>query len=239
MTWPWEMVERDHEIQNPTNPEKIRRLGRYLRLGPTSRVLDIACGKAGPALILASTHGCRIDGIELRPAFADEARARIAAQSLGDLIEVRTADAAGVALEPGLWDAALCLGASFVWGHIGDAARALVPAVKPGGFVAVGEPFWRRWPPPDGVDPSGFVNLADTAARFSSSGVSVTGIIAGSQDDWDHYESQHWRAVEEWLAEHPDDPEAKAIRQRHQAARSDYFRFERELLGWAIFVGRT
>jgi cyclopropane fatty-acyl-phospholipid synthase-like methyltransferase len=71
MTWPWEIVERDHELQNPTSQDKIRLLGDYLRLTSESRVLDIACGKGGPALILAETYGCRILGIELRPAFAE------------------------------------------------------------------------------------------------------------------------------------------------------------------------
>jgi cyclopropane fatty-acyl-phospholipid synthase-like methyltransferase len=77
--WPWEVAERDHDIQNPTSPEKIRLLGEYLRLTSESRVLDIACGKGGPALLLAGEHGCRILGIEVRPAFADEARSRVAA----------------------------------------------------------------------------------------------------------------------------------------------------------------
>jgi len=40
MFWPWEVVERDHEIQNPGSPEKIRLLGEYLRLASESRVLE-------------------------------------------------------------------------------------------------------------------------------------------------------------------------------------------------------
>jgi hypothetical protein len=46
--WPWEVAERDHEIQNPTSAEKILLLGSYLRLTAESRVLDVACGKGGP-----------------------------------------------------------------------------------------------------------------------------------------------------------------------------------------------
>nr|MBA2383751.1 class I SAM-dependent methyltransferase [Actinomycetota bacterium] len=122
MTWPWEIVERDHDLQNPTSPEKIRLLGEYLRLSSASRVLDVACGKGGPALILASTYGCRIHGIEVRPTFADGARARIAAAGLDELVEIQTGDAAEAPLEPEAWDAALCLGAAFVWGTIADAA---------------------------------------------------------------------------------------------------------------------
>ena len=72
MEWPWEMVERDHVIQDPTSPEKIRLLGEYLRLTADSQVLDMGCGKAGPAVVLAEAFGCRILGVELREAFAAE-----------------------------------------------------------------------------------------------------------------------------------------------------------------------
>jgi SAM-dependent methyltransferase len=238
MAWPWEVVERDHEIQDPTSPEKIRLLGEYLRLTSESRVLDIACGKGGPALILAAAYGCRVHGVEILPAFAEVARARGAANGLESLIEVQTADASEVQFEADSWDAALCIGASFVWGTIADAAAALVPLVREGGFVAIGEPFWRQWPLPDGIENEGFVDLPATVERFERAGLAPTGMIAASEDDWDHYESLHWRATEEWLAEHPDHPDAKDIRTQHNRYRDDYFRLKRALLGWAIFVGR-
>jgi protein-L-isoaspartate O-methyltransferase len=111
-------------------------------------VLDIACGKAGPALILAGEQRCRILGIEVRAAFADEARARVTAAGLDELIEVRTANGAEAPLEAEGFDAALCLGASFVWGTMAEAGAALVPTVRGGGGVAIGEPFWRQWPLP-------------------------------------------------------------------------------------------
>ena len=66
MDWPYEIAERDHEIQNPTSAEKILLLGSYLRLSAESRVLDVACGKGGPAAILAAAYGCRITGVEIR-----------------------------------------------------------------------------------------------------------------------------------------------------------------------------
>jgi SAM-dependent methyltransferase len=238
MAWPWEIVERDHELQNATSPEKIRLLGEHLRLTRQSRVLDVACGKAGPAVILAATFGCQIRGIEVRPAFADEARARIAAAGVESLVEVETADAASVELEAEAWDAALCLGAAFVWGNIADAAAALWPAVRPGGGVAIGEPFWRQMPPPPDGHEGDFVSLADTVIRFESAGFATTGIIAGSDDDWDRHQSLQWRAVEEWLTEKPEHPNAAEIRARHEERRARYFRVDRGSLGWAIFTGR-
>jgi SAM-dependent methyltransferase len=232
--WPFEVAERDHDIQNPLSPEKIELLGEYLRLTSDSRVLDVACGKAGPALVLAAGHGCRILGIELRPRFADEARRRVAEAGLADLIEVHTADASEVVLEPESFDAALCLGASFVWGTIAETAAVLVTAVRGGGFVAIGEPFWHGPAPPEEVDHLGYVDLAATVKRFQAAGLAVTGLIASSQDDWDRYRSLHWRAMEEWLEERPDDQ----LRAQHERRRDDYLRHGRDLLGWAIFVGR-
>lgn len=238
MFWPWEMIERDHEIQNPTSPEKIRLLGQYLRLDASSRVLDVACGKGGPARILAAAYQCRILGIEKRAAFADEARDRAAAESLDGLIEIRTADASSLEFPPESFDIALCLGASFIWGTMADAARVLTPLVRQGGSVAIAEPYWRTWPLPEGVDPEGMVDLEGTVARFEQAGLQVTGLIAASDDDWDHYESLHWRAIEEWLAAHPDHPHAAELRVAHQQDRGAYFRYKRALLGDAIFIGR-
>jgi len=238
MAWPWEIVERDHVLQNPTSAEKIRLLGEYLRLGADSRVLDIACGKCGPATVLASTYGCRILGVERLAAFADEGRARVAEAGLDGLVEVVAADAAGFPLEPAAWDAALCLGAGFIWGTIADAAAVLAPAVRPGGFVAIGEPFWRQWPLPDSVEADVYVDLPETVARFEAANVALTGLIGASEDDWDRYESLHWRAVEEWLDEEPGHPDAGDGRERHERYRSEYLRVNRPLLDWAIFVGR-
>jgi hypothetical protein len=39
MSWPWEVVERDHELQNPTSGDKIRLVGEYMRLDDRMRVL--------------------------------------------------------------------------------------------------------------------------------------------------------------------------------------------------------
>src|ERR1700751_2594322 len=135
MDWPWEMVERDHVIQDPTSAEKIRLLGEYVRLTADSHVLDMGCGKAGPAVVLAEAFGCRILGVELRGGFAVEARARVKERSLEGVIDIRTTDAASFDLEPESYDVAMAIGTCFIWGHIEHAARALVPAVKRGGYL--------------------------------------------------------------------------------------------------------
>jgi hypothetical protein len=66
----------------------------------------------------------------------------------------------------------------------------------------------------------------------------VVTLIASSQDDFDRYETLHWRAVEEWLAASADDPDAPEIERRHRQHKRTYLRHGRDYLGWAIFVCR-
>lgn len=238
MPWWYAVAERDHTIQNPTSAEKIRLLGERLRLTPTTAVLDVACGKAGPAVVLAGEFGCRITAIERSPEFVEAALERVAAARLAERIEIVERDAADCAFDAERYDVAMCLGASFIWSGLPGTLDVLKPAARTGGYVVVGEPYWRRWPLPDGVDDEGFVSLADTARRVAAAGLELVGVIVSSEDDWDRYETLHWQAVEEWLADHPDDPDSYEFRERNARYRDEYLRRRRELLGWAIFVTR-
>ena len=46
-------------------------------------------------------------------------------------------------------DAAICVGASFIWDGLPATLAALDPAVRDGGFIAVGEAYWRWADHPD------------------------------------------------------------------------------------------
>lgn len=232
------VAERGHELQNPTSREKLLLLGECLRLGPGSRVLDVASGRGGPAVLLARELGCTIRGVELRPEFHAAALDRADAAGVADRVSFELANASEVELGDG-YDVAMCLGASFVWGGLAGTLDALEPVVRPGGHVVVGEPFWRRLPLPEGYElrTEPFTTLEGTVDVFESGDLRVVTVIASSEDEWDRYETLHWRAVEEWLAENADDPDADEIRAMHERSKRTYLRFGRDLLGWAMFVG--
>jgi SAM-dependent methyltransferase len=233
------VAESAHELQNPTSEEKLLELGRRLDLDPGSRVLDIASGRGGPARLLARTFECSVEGIEIEPEFHRVAVERANEERVAELVSFRLEDASEAELPKEAYDAALCLGASFVYGGLADTVAALAPAVKLGGYVAVGEPYWRWLPLPDDYDERDelFTTLEGTVIIFETEGLPVVHVIASSEDDWDRYETLHWRSVEQWLAANPDDPEAAEIRMRYERHKRTYLRFGRELMGWAIFVG--
>jgi SAM-dependent methyltransferase len=233
------VAERDHEIQNPVSEEKLRLLGGRLRLGSSSRVLDVAAGRGGPALLLGREFGCRVEGIEIAPEFHAVAVERAAEAGLSELVSVRLGDASREEFPAGGYDVAMCLGASFVWDGLAGTLDALEPAVGDGGYVVVGEPYWRKLPLPDDYDErdARYTTLEGTVTILESGSLRTVTVIASSEDDFDRYETLHWRAVEEWLADNAQDPDAVDIRRRHEQYKRTYLRHGRDLLGWAVFVG--
>ncbi len=240
MTWWHAVVEAEHELQNPTSADKIRLLGERLGLGSGSHVVDLASGIGGPAVILAETFGCRLTCVERAPEFVAAARKRVAAAGLEDRIEIVEADAS--TYELGRYDAALCLGATFVFDGLVPTVERLRPAAP---LLAVGEPYWREWPLPpaaDGpprTDEDEWLPLAQTVERVESTGARVVSLISSSEDDWDRYESLHWQTLDTWLATNPGHPQAEEFRERGAAQRARYLAWERAAMGWAIFVCRS
>jgi SAM-dependent methyltransferase len=237
MTWWYAVVQSEHEILNPTSPEKIRLLGERLGLDADSHVLDVASGRGGPALLLAREFGCRLTCVERSPEFVAAARERVARAGLEERIEIVESDAES--FEPGRYDAALCLGATFAYGGLVPTLERL-SAVAP--VVAVGEPYWRVWPPPpetDREDAEDFLPLHETVRRFESTGVRVVYLIVSSEDDWDRYEALQWQTLDRWLEANPEHPQADELRERGAAYRDRYLRWQRAALGWAIFICRS
>jgi hypothetical protein len=116
-------------------------------------------------------------------------------------------------------------------------------AVRPGGCIAIGEPFLheglteeerRELEEREGISQ----NLPGLVASLEARGLSLTGMIAATTDDWDRYESAHWRAARAWGEEHPEHPERAWLLARVSEGRERYLRLERRALGWAIFVAR-
>jgi hypothetical protein len=237
VTWWYAVAEAEHEIQNPTSEEKIRLLGRRLGLGPESHVVDIASGRGGPALVLAREFGCRLTCVERSSEFLDDARRRVEEAGLADRIEL--VESGAESFELGRYDAALCLGATFVYGGLAPTLERLSVAAP---LVAVGEPYWRVWPlPPDAVpeEREGVLPLEETVARAESTGVHVVSLIASSEDDWDRYETLHWQTLDRWLAANAEHPQADEFRAVGAARRDRYLRWQRATLGWAILVCRS
>jgi SAM-dependent methyltransferase len=234
------VVEADHEIQNPLSAEKQQRVIDYLRIAEGERVLDAGCGKGGLLAVIAAQVRVEAVGLEINPAFAEAARRRLAGTRLAGTVVIVEGPALDCDLAASDFDIALCIGATFAFGGLDETVERLAAAVRPRGRLAVGEPFLRagtheavreRWSEYDRT-------LPQVAERFGRHGLTLTGLVAASPDDWDQYESLHWRAAEAWIGDHPNDPDAGWLAAKIAEDRARHLGEERDVFGWAVFVAR-
>ena len=231
----------NHYFMNPLSGAKFDEIIDMLRLAPGARVLDIACGKAPLLLRIAGRWDCRSVGVELSPAFIEDARRNVEEAELAERIELLHTGGAEYEAAPESFDLACCIGASWIWaGHAGT-LRALANWVRPGGLVLVGEPYWRKEPSDDylmamELKRESFASHSENADAGAALGLVHLHSIASNEDDWDRYEGLQWDAAERYAHDNPDDPDNEELLQRMRAFRESYLRWGRDQLGWALYL---
>lgn len=236
------ITHTDHTVMNPMSLAKTGELIERLHLPDSSRVLDVACGKAEFLCLVAERYEVAGTGLDLSPITIEEARRNVAARGLKERIELLHMDGAKYESDKGaMLDLASCIGASWIYnGHKGT-LEALGRLVQPGGLVLVGEPFWRTEPDPDYLKLTGqTANLCGTHVSNVQTGVelglSLLFTVVSNEDDWDRYEGLQWQAAERYAAAHPDDPDVEQLMQTSNKNRDAYLRWGRDCLGWAMYL---
>jgi ubiquinone/menaquinone biosynthesis C-methylase UbiE len=234
----YNISERYMEIVDPCSHEKLIKVGEMLGMEEGDRVIDFGTGFAEPLAIWAETFGIGGVGIELREYAANRAREKMQARGFSDRIEIVQGSANEYAFEEGAFDFATCIGATFIWGYFNDAVKAMKPALKPGGKIAIGEVYWKKsHVPPEHSRAFGEAHMEWEILEWArAGGFDVEYIVRASQDDWDRYQSDNWRGYLRWIEENPDHPERQAVIDRLHADQEEYFRYGREYWGWAIYV---
>lgn len=233
-----DISESGMELANPTSPEKILRVGRALGLGPGSRAIDFGCGFGEALALWGEQYGIQGVGIEIREKACERARRKIDLRGLAGRIEIVCGQGDEYRFRPGDYQAAACLGASFIWGGFQPAVRAMKAAIHPQGKLAIGEPYWIIDPVPEEIrkrekETQDEYELLNAARQ---EGFDVETIVRASQEDWDRYQSNNWNGLLRWIEENPDHPERAQVIEHLHASQEDYFRYRRQNVGWAIYV---
>jgi SAM-dependent methyltransferase len=117
-------------------------IAAHLRVGPESRVLDVACGAGGPSLALALRSGCRLTGVDVEAGAIAYAVAQAAARELAGRTTFTALDCGGpLPFADESFDAILCVDAinhlPDRFGTVGEWGRLL----RPGGRLVFIDPM--------------------------------------------------------------------------------------------------
>ncbi len=225
------------EILNPSTPEKIIKLGKLLGLKKGGRIIDFGCGCAEPLALWGEEFGITGIGIDISADFCDRARQKLASKGLSDRIEIVCSSGADYKFEEGAFDAATCIGSTFIFGGYRQTIQTLKRATSPDGRLGIGETYWIK----DEVHPvyaqAQTTTFTETQlAQFSrDEGFELEYIIRASRDDWDRYVSDGWYALIRWLKENPVHPDHDQVFEYFRADQDDYLRFQRQYMGWAMY----
>jgi hypothetical protein len=111
---------------------------------------------------------------------------------------------------------------------------------KAGGYVLVGEGYWRRRPHPKylaflGDEPSYLDHAGNVKAGIDAGLIPVHAMTA-SEDEWDEYEWKYSRSIERYAGEQPDDPDVPDMLDHVRRWRDAYLRWGRDTLGFGLYL---
>lgn len=240
-----EISEARHRILNPFTDEKLMLVGDLCRLRPGMRMLDLACGKAEMLCRFAERYAVAGVGVDLSAVFLAAAERRAAELAVSDRVSLVEADAAAYAetTVDGSFDVVSCIGATWIGGGLIGTIELMKPALRAGGLLLVGEPYWIDPPPSEayeslGIGEDDFTSLVGTLDRFDAAGVELVGMVLADGDSWDRYCAAQWLTLSDWLRDNRDHPEAPAVREFLDGARRSHLAYGRRYLGWGVFLLR-
>jgi len=241
----YDIRHRKHLLCNPLNKEKFEKLCKLLSLERGSHVLDVACGKGEFLIRLAELYNISGVGVDLSPYCIRDCLAKRHERTPDSDITFIEMDGAKYKPESSeMFDLAMCIGASWVYGGYRGTLKALKNMTKLGGLILVGEAFWLNDPAEEYLKASGnkredFGTHMGNVKVAEEEGLTCVYTMVSNSDDWDHYETLKWWNVDDYARNNPKDEDVEELLERTRREKDIYLRWERETLGWAIYILRS
>jgi len=235
------IAHRDHDYCNPISAAKFERVLDLVTLDERSRVLDLGCGRAELALRIIERFGATVVAVDHSPPMLDAARERAEWTGALHKLHLDDTDIREFQADPETFHLTVMLGGGGIAGGMAGICSQLKTWTRGGGYVLIGEGYWRQKPSPEYL-----AQLGGPASQyFDHRGNVQAGVEAGlipmhaataSLDEWDEYEWKYCRSIERYAREQPDDPDVPAMLERIRRWRDAYLRWGRDTLGFAIYL---
>jgi len=235
-----------HGLWNPLPDSTVEELAQLMELDPGTRVLDIACGAGEMIVRWARDHGVSAVGVDCSRFALAQARSRrdAVAETAGEL-DVAFVETRGEEFETNeSFDVVSMIGASWVWGGYRNSLRALKAFVRPGGFIAFAEPFWKCEPDPAYLEAAGikrdeFHTLPELLEIAIEESLRPLTLLGSSETDWDRYETRQLAAVDRWMRVNPEHPDRDEVWEETLKSVRLHLRWGRHTFGDAALLFRA
>jgi SAM-dependent methyltransferase len=238
-----EISESSHRILNAFDESRLLLLGEICRLAPGQQLLDLACGKGEMLCRWAERYDIGGLGVDISAVFTAAARDRALELGVADRVRIEVADASTYVAEPESYDVVACIGATWIGDGPAGTVDLMRPALRPGGLLLVGEPYWVEEPPAEAFSAAHprdeLTTLEGTMDRFAGVGAELVEMVLADGDCSDRYTAAQWWNLNAWLQDNPDDPEAPGMRDLLDSRRREHLAWRRRCLGWGVFVLRS
>jgi len=139
------------------------------------------------------------------------------------------------------FDMTCCIGSSWVFSDHEGSLKALSEMTRPRGLILVGEPYWLKEPDPEYLEAEGLTrdsyrSHGENIKIGEQLGLKCLCTVDSDHDGWDYYETLHWWAAEDYIANNPDDPDNREIREAIEKYKEIYIRWGRDTVGWCLYL---
>lgn len=235
------IAHRDHDHCNPISSVKIERLLDLLPLADTSRVLDLGCGRAELALRIIERFGSTVLAIDRSSLMLDAARERAEWTGALGKLYLDNADIRDFRADPETFHLCVMMGAGGIAGGMPGICQQLKAWTRSGGYVLIGEGYWRTRAHPDylavlGTTQGDLLDHRGNVQAGIDAGLVPMHAVTASTEEWDEYEWTYARAIERYAREQPEDPDVPAMQERARKWRDGYLRWGRDTLGFGVYL---
>jgi ubiquinone/menaquinone biosynthesis C-methylase UbiE len=240
------IAHRDHVFSNPISEQKINTIINLTKLTPSDSAIDIGAGTSELLFRYIEKYNISATAIELYNGSIETARQRANGRISLERLNFVSADAKEVIHNYSVpeFNLGVCIGSTHAIGDLESTLRALRNCVHPGGYILVGEGYWKKPPHPDylhAID----AQEADLKIHFDNvkvgeqMGLTPLYSVVASEDDWDAYEGLYASSIENHCYENPADPDCGVMLTRIRSWRDTYLRWGRDTLGFGLYLFRN
>jgi ubiquinone/menaquinone biosynthesis C-methylase UbiE len=240
------IAHRDHAFNNPISEQKINTIMNLTKMTPPDSVIDIGAGTCELLFRYIEKYNISATAIEQFDGSIQTAIQRAEGRIPLNRITFVCDDANQVIhnYSNAEFSLGICIGSSHAIGDLDSTLLALKKCVRPGGYILIGETYWKQPPDTDYLHALG-AKEADLKTHYGNvktgEQMRLTPLysVVASEDDWDAYEGLYAYSIEEYCYQNPPDPDCEAMVTRIRNWRDTYLRLGRDTLGFGLYLFRN